>query len=479
MELFDFMLPELSNLRASNGNLTFQEAYDMVTLNMSIRDAAKILGNVKKIIVDDFSREFLDLMHIFRDLETEIRFSIWPKGIKAPHHFSKCLLKQELISLFGEKNVLVLTAILGDPKGLNIRNIAAHGLVIDPSFSRPVVDGIRAIILPLLPKSVFPEINFSRDITLLHFHKDFLDLQSDVKGFDFAKSTPFPFIQGPREKLLFDAYKYFAENRFIDSLFLLFPIFEQSLRLFAVEKLHLPQQRKSADPNEQFLSIPECYDSLPQDLSRMINDIMFHPDGPRIRDRLMHEGIKEIPKELALLVFDMFERICSFSAGQCFGKWYFAFHPSRILEYYLFLLSGIRGFDTYPFYSSKTFARFIDCVKKAIDGKKAEFKDQKTTEYCQTSFPILASTITLHLLLQEEVNDKMFTHYTCFVGAPTKYANLHCSERFWDNSIKEIGYMSKIIPFITQKPSKEDILEYSNEKYLSSVIKQLIASSHC
>ena len=465
------MLPELADLRDKDGNLSFEEAFSLITIQMSIRDAAKILGKVKRIPIINISKEFLELMHIFRDLESTIIFSIWPKGIKAPHHFSKCLQKQELISLFGEKNVLALTAILGDPKGLNIRNIAAHGLTIDTGFSRPVIDGIKSIILPLLHVPEYPIIDFTKDVEILTFFKDYLDITDTIQGFEFAKSSLFPFIKGEREKLLYDSYDYFNQENYIDALLLLFPIFEQSLRVFAVEKLHLPEQRKYADPNEQFLSIPECYDAIPEDLSRMCNDIMFHPDGPRIRDRLMHEGIKNIPRKLAILVFDLFERLCAFSNSQPFGKWYFAYHPSRILEYNLFLCSGIRGFDTFPFYSSKTFARFIDGVKKAIEGKKAVFKDKTATEYCSTLFPNLVAMLTLYLI-KLDVNDKMFTHYFCIVGAPTKFANLHCAERLWECLKTEVGYMRKLILFIKQKPTVDDILEYSSEEQLNESLRK-------
>ena len=471
MSLYDFLLPELSDFRDKDGKLSFEEAYSLITNEISIRETAKILGKVKRIPITNTSKDFLELIHIFRDLEAAIRFSIWPKGIKAPHHFSKCLQKEELISTIGEKNVHVLTAILGDPKGLNIRNTAAHGLTIDTGFSRPIIDGIKSKIIPLLPEPFFPTIDFSNDVRLLYFFKDYLSLSDEIKGFEYAKSTIFPFINGEREKLLIDAYDYFYQKKYVDSLLLLFPIFEQSLRIFAVERLHLPEQRKSADPNEQFLSIPECFDSLPLDLSRMCNDIMFHPDGPRIRDRLMHEGIKDIPRELAILVFDLFERICSFSVSQTFGKWYFAYHPSRILEYNMYLCSGIRGFDTFPYYSSKTCARFIDGVKKAIEGKGAVFKDSKATEYCSTLFPNLVATITLYLI-KLDVNDKMFTHYMCIVGAPTKYANLHCSERMWECLKTEISFMRKLIPLFKQKPTIDDIYEYSSEEYLQESLRQ-------
>ena len=473
MELYDFLLPELSNLRQKDGERSFIDIYNEIGLDMTVRQVAEELGKIKSLPVNNVSHDFLDLLHLFVDTESKIRFSVWPGGYKAPHHFSKCLQTKELISLFGERTILVFTAILGDPKGLNIRNIAAHGLTIDSGFSRSLMNGIRSIVFPLLPEFKPPTLDFSIFEELLDFFSERLDLATDLKGVDFVKTTKFPFIKGERENVLIDAYKFFDEGNYVDALLLLFPIFEQSLRLHECITMHLPESRKCADPNEQFLAIKECYESIPKDIAQMCNDLLFHPDGPRIRDRIFHEGVKELPKTLALTIFDLFERCCKFSVGMKFGKWEFAYHPARILEFKLYKCCGIRGFDSLPHYSSKTFARFIDNVDEAIAARGATFKHKESTEYCNGAFQRLIGVLTLYLI-KCDPNEKMLHHYTCIAVAPRKYAALHCAERMWEALCKEAAFLRKHIPLINEKPTNEDIMNYSSQETLEKAVQAFL-----
>lgn len=473
MELHDFLLPELANLRQKHGQREFMNIYNNISLDMTIREVAAEFGKIKSLPIINASHDFLDLLHSYVDTESLIRFFVWPSGYKAPHHFSKCLQTKELKTLFGDRTILALTAILGDPKGLNIRNIAAHGLSIDSGLSRSLMNGIRSVVLPLLPEYKPPTIDFSIFEELLDFFSEKLDLPTELKGIEFAKSTKFPFIKGEREKVLDDAYKYYDECNYVDALLLLFPIFEQSLRLHACETMNLPESRKCADPNEQFLSIKECYESLPKDIARMCNDLLFHPDGPRIRDRIFHEGVKELPKVFAFVIFELFERCCKFSAGIEYGKWEFAFHPARILEHNLYKCCGIRGIDTLPYYSSKTYAILIGNVKESIKARSATFKQKETTDFCNGAFQRLVGVLTLYLI-KKEPTEQMIHHYTCIVVAPKKYAALHCAERMWDALCKEAGFLRKTIPFINEKPSIDDIIRYSSKESLDKALRYFL-----
>ena len=132
--------------------------------------------------------------------------------------------------------------------------------------------------------------------------------------------------------------------------------------------MDLPWDRLCASSNDHFLSVPEALDVLPLPIKNMGTDLLFAPDGPRIRDRIMHGFIQDIPKEFAFCIFALFEKCNIYFDNDdinSIGKWDFAFHPARCLEYELSLccseLSGLY-IDLLRTYNQQIFERLIECA---------------------------------------------------------------------------------------------------------------------
>ena len=148
--------------------------------------------------------------------------------------------------------------------------------------------------------------------------------------------TRFPLLDEKRIEVLRNAYKLFNEDNFKDSLLLLFPLLEHSLRRAGCCIQKLPLDRLCASSEDHFLSIQEICEFLPPPLSNFLLDLLFAPNGPRIRDRLMHGAVTQFPKIFTFLLFVIFERCCQYFENALLIPYSMAFHPVRCFEYEFF-----------------------------------------------------------------------------------------------------------------------------------------------
>ncbi|KAK8854400.1 hypothetical protein M9Y10_016962 [Tritrichomonas musculus] len=353
----DYLLIELSKLQDyenENELMNFNDLFEQIKPEMTVHEVAYILGKCKRdessFQDDNLSQSFLESLHLFCDIEAKIRFSLWPTGLDAPHHFSKMLLTTKVQSIISKHEILCILAILADPKGLNLRNIVTHGFSFDTRLSLPLLKGLSMKILPKLPEFYPPLFEFKHELSLLRFQSHRLSIEDSIQNSTFSidhftlftnlNENVFPLFDDARIRTLHLSHDLYNQGHFVDSLLLLFPILEHSIRRAAVAIMDLPVDRLCASPEEHFLSIPEALEAFPEPFKNMTTDLLFIPSGPRIRDRIMHGAIREIPKEFAFCVFAVFEKFTQFyslresaSRDASRFKWDFAFHPARCLEY--------------------------------------------------------------------------------------------------------------------------------------------------
>jgi len=461
LETYPFILPELFELQSIESGDGFLIQYGRISDEFSIRDSARILGMCKRESIVDFGLSYLEAMKLFCLIESKIRFSIWPQGIKAPHHFSKLLNNNRTSEIMDKTMIKCILSIVADPKGLNLRNIATHGFSTCSRLSLPLLKGIKELIEPVLPEYNPPQFDFIEEISLFKFHEPKLGLPDSLIGYEGAKTTRFPLLDEQRDCVLKMAYDLYNSDDYICALLLLFPIFEHSLRRAAVCQMKLDNERLCASSEEHFYSVKECCEALPPFMSNMINDLLFHPDGPRIRDRLMHGGITSIPKEFAFCIFVLFERCCLYydDPTLCF-QWGFAFHPVRVLEYKLYMCCGIDNIDLLPIYNSRFFIRLTECLISGYEAKDLTFKDPTINAFIRGPFQKLLSTCVI-MFIPQDPKESSITHLLGLASAPSKYASLGDSERLKLTLIERLTMIQKYLIFVEKgkKLGFEDIYE--------------------
>lgn len=455
-----FLLPPLAALH-KEGRYTFEEVYELINENQSPHEAAEILGQLIRENFENNVESYLETLKLFREIEFTIRRSLWPPEREAPHHFSKALKAKESTSVLEQKLILTILATCADPTGLNLRNVLSHGFSIDPSLAHPILVGIKNKLLEKIQFRKFEDFLFENETKILKYHLDKTDITDfSLKGYEAVKSSKFIYNEenDGRLQVLERSYKLFDKNKYDDALLLLFPIMEQSIRLFAVKTLGLDDAKKCASSSEHFLAIKDSLTAFDSNLSNYINDILFHPEGPRIRDRLMHFTSPVFTREIAFLAFELFERLCAACDDSIIKKWNFVYHPSRILEYEIYNCSGTRiNLDLFQYYCSQTYLRLIDGVRIATNAKNSSFKDSNINEFIHGPFQNLVCIFAVSIATSKNVKDTTMTHFLTICNSATKFANLGDSARFTSSLVDTSVFMSRHCKLI-EKPLDFDKL---------------------
>ena len=460
LPVYEYLVPKVYKIHETNEEYqNFQEAFDHINTEMSIQEVAIELAKCKRENSLNASKSFLESLKIFIEIEAKIRFTIWPNGINAPHHFSKLLLLNDVKDVFSEKEIICILAVFADPKGLNLRNIATHGLSLNTSLSLPLLRGLSSFVLSKLsqyeeenPKKHFqpPFFDFKRELELLKFSSYYIDIPNKLLGYSEHR---FQLLDEKRKQTLLLAYQYFNDEKYVDSLLLLFPILEHSLRRAAVCIMDLPWDRLCASSNDHFLSVPEALDVLPLPIKNMGTDLLFAPDGPRIRDRIMHGFIQDIPKEFAFCIFALFEKCNIYFDNDdinSIGKWDFAFHPARCLEYELSLccseLSGLY-IDLLRTYNQQIFERLIECAI-AIKSIQNKWKDDHMHSLFENNFQRFLCLCILYLTINKNVKNGTIQHISGMVQSILKMEAINDVRRFQIACEKRIKLIKKFFPFL-------------------------------
>jgi hypothetical protein len=444
----NYLLPELralQNPRGSPDSIPFTEAFAIIDPDGTVQDAARVLGRCNRLSSPDTPESFVEALRLFCEVEARIRFSLWPGGVNAPHHFSKLLNTKKVQSIFSRREILAVLAIFADPKGLNLRNITAHGFSVDTSLTLPLLRGISGLILPKLSGYAPPVFDFAREQALLNFHKFRLDFPSSLA---IVCGSKFSRFDARRSELLSRAYCLFADEHIIESLMILFPLFEHSLRRSAVAVLGLPTERLCASSEEHFLSIQECLDALPCALKKMVTDLLFAPDGPRLRDRLMHGNVAEIPKDFAFALFVLFEKCAQYFENlETDFFWDMAFHPSRNLEFELSLIVSVKHLDFMVVYDSESYERLIECLATVRMAIGTAFKDKAITTLLNGPFPRFIAICVMYFAAQS-VKTASVKHLLALAYAPSKFGSVNDADRFRATVVARVKAIGGYLPFI-------------------------------
>jgi hypothetical protein len=436
-------------LQSVTPDLSFEQALREIDPDGTVHDAASVLGRCFRLERDWSADEALEAIRLFCEIESMIRFSLWPGGNGAPHHFSKLLNTQKVKEVFSRCEILALLAISADPIGLNLRNVTVHGFSLDPSLSLPLLRQLWALLSSKLENPTPPDFHWDRELALFSFHQFRINLPPPL---GLPGQFIFPLLDTKRRELLERAYELFDEGKFVDSLLLLFPVFEHSLRRAAVSTLDLPPQRLCASSEEHFLSILECLEVLPTSIQSALTDLLFAPDGPRIRDRIMHGNTREIPREFAECIFRLFEVCCTyFESEQCDVVWDLAFHPSRCLEYELGLVVNIRRMDFYKLYDSETCEKLIEVVTVTGQSVGTMFKDSLTTQLLAGSFQRFVCVCVLFMVGQK-ARASSVRNLLALAYAPSRLGKpVNDFERFRKTVAEKVTAIRGVLPFTDKK----------------------------
>jgi hypothetical protein len=458
----DYLMPQVRELQGA-GRFSFEEILSRIDPRGSLRDAALLLGQCERKLCTSIGECFLESMKLFCEVEARIRFSLWPAGVGAPHHFSKLLNTRKVRELFSESEILVIRAIFADEKGLNLRNITTHGLCFDPSLSLSLLIGLQNLIFPRLSDFHPREFNFERELQLFEFHNFRLSFSPSLSG---ARPSIFPVLDSRRLACVNLAYTLFDANNFVDALLLLFPIFEHSLRRAAISLLKLPIRRLCASSEEHFLSVKECCCILPQSLQSMVHELLTAPDGPRLRDRIMHGAVREVPRGFATALFVLFEKCVDyFECGSIEIMWDLVFHPARCLEYELSKVVNLkRRLDFVKVYNPRVYERLIESAVLAQSFPENRFKDLDCREFVGKTFGKFICLCILYFA-GEKVPNSAIQNLLALAHAPGKYGEMNDVDRFRLGVCNRVAGIQKFLPFIRggSTCSYDDVVEMAND----------------
>jgi hypothetical protein len=442
---YSYIERELRELQGE-GFYSFEEALSMINPAGTVRDAASVLGRCRRKECMNAGLDFLECVKLFCEVEAKIRFSLWPKGELAPHHFSKLLKTKRVCDVFSQSEILAITAIVADEKGLNLRNIATHGFSVDTSLCLPLLEGLSQMVTPRLPNFEPPHFDFDRQQRLFEFHQNRLSYTPELTG---MIPNRFALLDQSRAKCLSLAYDSLNSGKYVDSLMLLFPIFEHSLRRAAVALLHLPIDRLNASSQEHFLSIKECMEILPEPLRSMTHELLTAPDGPRLRDRIMHGYVRDIPIFFTKSLFLLFEKCVEyFDSGTTKMVWNLAFHPARCLEYEISKIIDLRKqLDFVKIYNSASYERLIECLIIAQECSKIRLKDESTTDFVNHLFPRFVCLCVLYFAGQE-VKNSAIQNLLGLAHSPVKFGAVNDIDRFKSAVCDRVNGIRRYLPFL-------------------------------
>ncbi|XP_065066526.1 endoplasmic reticulum membrane-associated RNA degradation protein-like isoform X1 [Rhopilema esculentum] len=246
----------------------------------------------------------LKLTVIFERALGDVFSSITKK--KCPSLLRDLLNTDCLLEVFGEAPIAVLQTLMGPPASLNLRNVLWHGFPmlgeIQDKFCVILVELIAALGEVLKMNSLLsirhrqklklPSTNLIQEIfPLITTEKDLL-----LKVF---KSTSFiPPGMLPAWKMTIEL---FLSKRFSDAVILFLPQLEHALRCLFVVVNQCPGRLLTAESDVLYTTFDEMLakdidedkpnkllTEIGRNLTEMLFDLLFFPEGPRLRDRVSH-----------------------------------------------------------------------------------------------------------------------------------------------------------------------------------------------
>lgn len=247
-----------------------------------------------------------------------------------PNLLRDLLETSQLTDLFGGQICWYLKGIIGPATGMNLRNIIWHGFISpDQEFE--------------ISYTSFLFVLFFTCLDLVSNHKAFIEFKPrkpSIPGkevsFDFGCGTsPFESLDGLVEKVksilptsyfiypdrvdvIIQAYQFFVDGFYFESLCLVLPQLEHCCRrIFVYLHDHLPEEMLFSQSRVLFTTMEEILVLYHEDarIHNMIikefgdnvfsclNDIFIHGDGMRTRDKIAHGEVDSVDFNAANKIF--------------------------------------------------------------------------------------------------------------------------------------------------------------------------------
>lgn len=388
-------------------------------------------------------KSYLDCIKMLNFIECLIRFSIFPGGKDSPHHFSKLLNSNRTKSVLNQRIISLCLAIFADPKGLNLRNYVLHGFYVESGLPLALINFMLDEIKKYIKDFNFekPTIDFSLNLELIKFKNGCEDFSFIIKGYDFAIKSNFPLKTNFRMKLLKEAYNMLDQKEYYNSLLYLLPLLEQSLRVYIVKKHNIHEKKMIASGDEHFFSIQDMLKYLPDELQNMINDIFFYPHGPRIRDKVLHGLVDDIHKNLCLLVFNLYERLCEYSMDNACSSYIVYFHPQRLLEYQIYMCTGKCDIDLIK-ENSHTTLRLVESLRQVYLSKDLNVNSEVKSFFNNSFQKLMCETAVS--IVQKSPNENIINNFLILSSLPGKLASQRSYDKFYSSLLNGFKVLKKI-----------------------------------
>lgn len=231
--------------------------------------------------------------------------------------------------------------IIGPPIGLNLRNVLWHGFLC-PSEFYPAYTSFLFILFASVCQIA---ADYFEKNKYEWIEKDWFTVRIEKSEFDFGMGTSVfkvdkweeknkieffkclgevirssYFVIPGREEVVEQAFLEYLNGNYVESLSIILPQLEHSIRrIFVAIHENLPQRMLCAESRVLFstLELLLAYTleskeinllptAIGENMMAALRDFFIHGDGPRIRDRIAHCEMKEVPSYVAEAVLGLY-----------------------------------------------------------------------------------------------------------------------------------------------------------------------------
>ncbi|XP_030855378.1 endoplasmic reticulum membrane-associated RNA degradation protein [Strongylocentrotus purpuratus] len=245
------------------------------------------------------------------------------KNKPCPSLLKDLLITQELQSFFGCHALFCLRVLMGPPTSLNLRNILWHGFASPgeipsrySSFLLVLTASLGYMLhsLGIHPSSIphRTQIDFQKHVPLLH--NKFPVLLPDHLNTLSKEVCERGLICQSHVSMWEQAAHYYEIERYNLCVMILCPLLEHLIRLIFAKANRCPERVLTAESTVLFTTFDEmlCAElsdgnpnllipAISEPFMDLLMDLLVHPDGPRLRDRISHGevDIHGVPREVA------------------------------------------------------------------------------------------------------------------------------------------------------------------------------------
>ncbi|XP_063957802.1 endoplasmic reticulum membrane-associated RNA degradation protein-like isoform X2 [Lytechinus pictus] len=245
------------------------------------------------------------------------------KNKPCPSLLKDLLITEELQSFFGCHALFCLRVLIGPPTSLNLRNILWHGFASPGEIPSRYASFLLVVAADLgyklhnqgINSSSIPhrkQIEFQNYLPLLHdkfpvlFPDHLNSLSKEVQRIGLFCDNHI--------SLWDEALNYYSIQRYNHCIMIICPLLEHLIRLIFAKANQCPERVLTAESTVLFTTFDEmiCVElsdgapnllipTISEPFMNLLMDLLVHPDGPRLRDRISHGEVDHhgLPQELA------------------------------------------------------------------------------------------------------------------------------------------------------------------------------------